>query len=140
VRGGLGRVSGGLVTLGVGTGFLRPCFPGTEARLEGTSRTLSRSPALAERAEAKKRAGFCGLPHLKDRDVGHPHSLSIQTWVTRPEDGEYIRANDGKKPHSGFNVQEFLTRRAEGKAELEAIPKSAKVAAEKPADLTTASA
>jgi len=56
------------------------------------------------------------------------------------EDGGYIRANGGKKPSSVFNVQEFLMKRAEGKAELEAIPKAAKAAAEKPADLTTASA
>jgi len=56
------------------------------------------------------------------------------------EDGGYIRANGGKKPSSVFNVQELLMKRAEGKAELEAIPKAAKAAAEKPADLTTASA
>jgi polyphosphate kinase len=44
------------------------------------------------------------------------------------EDGGYIRANDGKKPHSGFSAQEFLMRLAEGKVELDAIPKSAKAA------------
>jgi hypothetical protein len=56
------------------------------------------------------------------------------------EDGGYIRANAGKKPSNSFSVQEFLMKRAEGKAELEAIPKAAKVAPEKPADLTTANA
>ena len=45
------------------------------------------------------------------------------------EDGDYIRANDGKKPHSGFSAQEFLMRLAEGKVELDAIPKSAKASA-----------
>jgi polyphosphate kinase len=54
------------------------------------------------------------------------------------EDGGYVRASAGKKPSSVFNVQEFLMKRAEGKAELEAIPKNAKAATEKPADLTTA--
>jgi polyphosphate kinase len=50
------------------------------------------------------------------------------------EDGGYVRANAGKKPSSVFNVQEFLMKRAEGKAELEAIPKIAKpVDTEKPA-------
>jgi polyphosphate kinase len=44
------------------------------------------------------------------------------------EDGGYLRANDGKKPHSGFSAQEFLMRLAEGKVELDAIPKSAKPA------------
>jgi polyphosphate kinase len=42
------------------------------------------------------------------------------------EDGGYIRAYDGKKPHSGFSAQEFLMRLAEGKVELDVIPKSAK--------------
>jgi len=45
------------------------------------------------------------------------------------EDGGYIRAYDSKKPNSGFSAQEFLMRLAEGKAELDAIPKSAKAAA-----------
>jgi polyphosphate kinase len=44
------------------------------------------------------------------------------------EDGGYIRANEGRKPHSGFSAQEFLMRLAEGKVELDAIPKSAKAA------------
>jgi polyphosphate kinase len=44
------------------------------------------------------------------------------------EDGGYIRAYDGKKPHSGFSAQEFMMRLAEGKVELDAIPKSAKAA------------
>ena len=44
------------------------------------------------------------------------------------EDGGYIRANDGKKPHSGFSAQEFLMRLAEGKVELDGIPKAAKAA------------
>jgi polyphosphate kinase len=48
------------------------------------------------------------------------------------EDGSYVRANDGRKPHSGFSAQEFLMRLAEGKVELDGIPKSSKaVAAEK---------
>jgi polyphosphate kinase len=41
------------------------------------------------------------------------------------EDGGYSRANSGKKPHGGFSAQEFLMRLAEGKAELEGIPKAA---------------
>jgi len=45
------------------------------------------------------------------------------------EDGGYIRAYDSKKPNSGFSAQEFLMRLAEGKAELDAIPKSAKATA-----------
>jgi polyphosphate kinase len=49
------------------------------------------------------------------------------------EDGAYIRANDGRKPHSGFSAQEFLMRLAEGKVELDAIPKNTKTAAEKSA-------
>jgi polyphosphate kinase len=56
------------------------------------------------------------------------------------EDGIYVRANAGKKSSSAFNVQEFLMKRAEGKAELEAIPKPAKPAVEKPAELTSAKA
>jgi polyphosphate kinase len=42
------------------------------------------------------------------------------------EDGHYIRANDGKKPHSGFSAQEFLMKLAEGKTDLGAIPRTAK--------------
>ena len=45
------------------------------------------------------------------------------------EDGGYLHASNGKKPHSGFNVQEFLMKRAEGKAGLDAIPQAAKPAA-----------
>ena len=45
------------------------------------------------------------------------------------EDGGYLRANDGRKAHSGFSAQEFLMRLAEGKVELDAIPKSAKASA-----------
>jgi polyphosphate kinase len=56
------------------------------------------------------------------------------------EDGVYLRANAGKKPNSGFNVQEFLMKRAEGKAELDAIPKAAKAAPEKPAEPAPAKA
>ena len=44
------------------------------------------------------------------------------------EDGSYIGANGGKKNHGGFNAQDFLMRLAEGKAELDAIPKSSGVA------------
>ena len=40
------------------------------------------------------------------------------------EDGIYVRPNDTRKPHSGFSAQEFLMRLAEGKVELDAIPKS----------------
>jgi len=47
------------------------------------------------------------------------------------EDGSYVRPSSGKKPHGGFSAQEFLMRLAEGKAELNAIPKVAKTAAEK---------
>jgi polyphosphate kinase len=47
------------------------------------------------------------------------------------EDGSYVRPSSGKKPHDGFSAQEFLMRLAEGKAELNAIPKVAKTAAEK---------
>ena len=44
------------------------------------------------------------------------------------EDGSYVRANEGRKPHAGFSAQEFLMRLAEGKAELDAIPKAGKSA------------
>jgi len=58
------------------------------------------------------------------------------------EDGSYIRPEPDHAGHKGhaFSVQEFLMRRAEGKAELDAVPKAAKAAAEKPSDLTTANA
>jgi len=58
------------------------------------------------------------------------------------EDGSYIRPEPDHAGHKGhpFSVQEFLMRRAEGKAELHAIPRAAKAADEKPADLTTTSA
>ena len=45
------------------------------------------------------------------------------------EDGSYVRANDGRKPHGGFSSQEFLMRLAEGKAELDGIPKPGKASA-----------
>jgi polyphosphate kinase len=45
------------------------------------------------------------------------------------EDGSYTRATDGRKPHGGFNSQEFLMRLAEGKAELDGIPKAGKASA-----------
>jgi polyphosphate kinase len=41
------------------------------------------------------------------------------------EDGAYVRASAGKKQHSGFSAQEFLMRLAEGKVDLDAIPKAA---------------
>jgi polyphosphate kinase len=42
------------------------------------------------------------------------------------EDGSYIRTNEGKKNHGGFSAQEFLMQLAEGKTELDAIPKPGK--------------
>jgi polyphosphate kinase len=44
------------------------------------------------------------------------------------EDGHYVRAFDGHKSR-GFSAQEFLMRLAEGKADLDGIPKSGKIAA-----------
>jgi polyphosphate kinase len=45
------------------------------------------------------------------------------------EDGHYLRASDGRKG-PGFSAQEFLMRLAEGKLDLDAIPKAAKAAVE----------
>ncbi len=42
------------------------------------------------------------------------------------EDGGYLRLVDRKKNHTGFSAQEFLMRRAEGKADLDAIPQPVK--------------
>jgi len=42
------------------------------------------------------------------------------------EDGRYVRAYDGQKGH-GFSSQEFLMRLAEGKTDLDAIPKSGRI-------------
>jgi polyphosphate kinase len=48
------------------------------------------------------------------------------------EDGNYVRPNNGKKPHGGFSAQEFLMRLAEGKVEVDAIPKGVRTAVAKP--------
>ncbi len=45
------------------------------------------------------------------------------------EDGNYLRQNDGKKNNGAFSAQEFLMRRAEGKADLDAIPQPGKATA-----------
>jgi polyphosphate kinase len=42
------------------------------------------------------------------------------------EDGHYVRAYEGQKGR-GFSAQDFLMRLAEGKADLEAIPKSGRI-------------
>jgi len=40
------------------------------------------------------------------------------------EDGSYIRSSDGRKSNGGFSAQEFLMRLAEGKTELDGIPRT----------------
>ena len=45
------------------------------------------------------------------------------------EDGSYMRPGESKKAHGGFSAQEFLMKLAEGKADLDAIPKAAKATA-----------
>jgi polyphosphate kinase len=46
------------------------------------------------------------------------------------EDGSYVRAgshrNDGNRKSHGFSAQEFLMRRAEGRVDVDAIPRSGK--------------
>jgi polyphosphate kinase len=59
------------------------------------------------------------------------------------EDGSYARANltkgDGARKSHGFSAQEFLMRLAEGKAQLEEIPKAGKITATAPeADVVNA--
>jgi polyphosphate kinase len=44
------------------------------------------------------------------------------------EDGRYLRASVGKKAGDLFSAQDFLMRLAEGKAEIDGIPKAAKAA------------
>jgi len=44
------------------------------------------------------------------------------------EDGSYVRASDGRKPHGAFSAQDFLMRLAEGKAGLDGIPRATKAA------------